>query len=527
MMDNLRSSTQKLWRHLTWPQRLSIFGLSASVVAAIALLVMWASTPTYTVLFSSLSTTDANAIVTSLQGSKTPYQLADGGTAVLVPQSMVDAERLQLAGQGLPQSGVVGYELIDKTSSSPFQADAQTQALDRQRALEGELTRTISQISGVSYASVHLVLPQTQLFSTQQADTTASVLLKFDPGASLTSDQIAGIQHLVSSSVQGLKSDAVTVVDGSGTIISSNTGVSTGGALALTAQQAETRVASNLGAQLTAMLDTVVGPDKAIVRVNDVMDWTQRDSTSNTYQSQSKNSPLGESRVITSSSTGPATTVGGVAGLGSNVPNYGTTKGGSNGGVTQTQANIDNTYLPSSTITHVTQAPGAVKQTSVAVLLNGVTNQNELRQLRAAVIAAAGLNLARGDVLSISSVPFDNSVAIAAATAAKAQQQQTLILSIARWAALVIVPLVLLFLLRRMLVSSRVKRFNELDEPGLEVIEEGQEPDATAMLAGPGNVAAIAAPQDSAERKAMVELAREKPELVAGLIGRWIEEDRG
>ncbi len=275
------------------------------------------------------------------------------------------------------------------------------------------------------------------------------------------------------------------------------------------------------------MLDTVVGPDKAVVRVSDVMDWTQRDSTSNTYQSQSKNSPLGESRVITSSSTGPATTVGGVAGLGSNVPNYGTTKGGSNGGVTQTQANIDNTYLPSSTITHVTQAPGAVKQTSVAVLLDGVTNQNELRQLRAAVIAAAGLNLARGDALSISSIPFNNSVAIAAATAAKAQQQQTLILSITRWAALVIVPLVLLFLLRRMLVSSRVKRFNELDEPGLEVIEEGQGPDATAMLAGPGNVAAIAAPQDSAERKAMVELAREKPELVAGLIGRWIEEDRG
>jgi len=175
----------------------------------------------------------------------------------------------------------------------------------------------------------------------------------------------------------------------------------------------------------------------------------------------------------------------------------------------------------------VTQAPGAVKQTSVAVLLDGVTNQNELRQLRAAVIAAAGLNLARGDALSISSIPFNNSVAITAATAAKAQQQQTLILSIARWAALVIVPLVLLFLLRRMLVSSRVKRFNELDELGLEVIEEGQGPDATAMLAGPGNVAAIAAPQDSAERKAMVELAREKPELVAGLIGRWIEEDRG
>ena len=221
-MENLRSSTQKLWRHLTWPQRLSIFGLSASVVAAIALLMMWANTPTYTVLFSSLSTTDANAIVTSLQGSKTPYQLADGGTAVMVPQSMVDAERLQLAGQGLPQSGVVGYELIDKTSNSPFQADAQTQQLDRQRALEGELTRTIGQISGVSYARVHLVLPQTQLFSTQQADTTASVLLKFAPGASLTSDQIAGIQHLVSSSVQGLKPDAVTVVDGSGTILSSN-----------------------------------------------------------------------------------------------------------------------------------------------------------------------------------------------------------------------------------------------------------------------------------------------------------------
>lgn len=289
---------------------------------------------------------------------------------------------------------MVGFSLFDKQSL--FQGDSFTEQINYTRALEGELTRTIGQVSGVEYDRVNIVIPQQQLFSSQQASSTASVLLKFSPGATLTADQITGIQHLVASAVQGMKPDDVTVVDGSGSILSGNTTAAPAGVTGLTALQAETRYASNLQAQLTAMLDTVVGPDRAVVRVNDIMDWTQRDATSTTYAPQTNKSPLSESRAISSTSTGPGNGAGGVAGIGSNVPTYGT-KTGSTAGYTQTQGNVDNIYLPSSTVAHTVEAPGTIKQLSIAVLLNGVRNKGELATLRQSVAASVGLNPARGD----------------------------------------------------------------------------------------------------------------------------------
>jgi len=518
MIQNLRTSVQGLWRRLSWGQRFTIVGLSAAAAPPPPVHLPGGRAPTYQVLFSNLPSTDASAIQTQLESAKIPYQLANGGTTILVPQAMVDGERLKLAGQGLPQGGVVGFSLFDKQSL--FQGDSFTEQINYTRALEGELTRTIGQVSGVEYDRVNIVIPQQQLFSSQQASSTASVLLKFSPGATLTADQITGIQHLVASAVQGMKPDDVTVVDGSGSILSGNTTGASAGVTGLTALQAETRYASNLQAQLTAMLDTVVGPDRAVVRVNDSMDWTQRDATSTTYASQTNKSPLSESRAISSTSTGPGNGVGGVAGIGSNVPTYGT-KTGSTAGYTQTQGNVDNTYLPSSTVAHTVEAPGTIKQLSIAVLLNGVRNKGELATLRQSVAASVGLNPARGDQLSISSVPFDTSAVTAAASAARAQQQQQFIESLVRWASLIIVPLILLFLLRRLLIG---KRLREADVSDPEILEERQQ---TVLLPASEAVPALEAPRPSVMRQSMAELAREKPEVVAGLIGRWIEEDRG
>lgn len=515
MVQNLRPSLQRLWQHLTWTQRLSLLGLTLAVLGALAAIAVWANTPSYGVLFSGLSNQDAGAIINQLNTSKVPYQLDTGGSTILVPVSIVDKERIQLAQQNLPAGDVVGFEAFNQTNV--FQTDPMVEQVNYTRALEGELTRTISQISGVAYTRVNIVVPQQQLFTQQQANPTASVLVKMLPGASLTSDQIAGIQHLVASGVQGLKPEDVVVVDGTGNILSVGSTLG-GGVSGLTVLAAQGRYAATLGAQLTAMLDAVLGPDKAIVRVNDTMDFTQTDVTSNTYDPQSPSSAVNESHIVTNTAIGPSTMVGGIAGLASNVPTYGTSVK-STSGVTQTQQSADIMFAHSNTVAHVTRAPGSIQSLSVAVLLDSrsVKNAGEIQTLQNAVAVAAGLNVRRGDRLTISAVPFDTTAQVDAVRLAAAASQQDFILNIARWAALIVVPLVLLFLLRRMLVASRDDEYDDL--PTVEEVQ-GQTP----LLPGAATPS-IQDQQRALLQRSMSDLAREKPELVAGVISRWIEED--
>lgn len=515
-MQNIQTTVRRLWDQLTWVQRGAIIGISVLTLGAVYFLFMWANAPSYAVLFSGLSSSDAGAITAQLDSAKVPYQLTNGGTTIMVPQAQVDSERIKLANAGLPASGVVGFSIFDKTS--PFQSDSFTEQINYTRALEGELTQTISQVQGVQYARVNIVLPQQDLFSSDQAQPTASVLLKMGVGGSLSSDQIAGIQHLVSSAVQGLKPDAVTIVDGNGTILSGNSSANDATTMGLTAMQAETRYESNLEAQLAAMLDTVVGPGKAVVRVNAAMDWSQSEATGTVYAPQSPTSPLSSSKTQVSLSQGPSSAVGGVAGVASNVPTYGGTVKGTTT-YTQTERIADLTYANTMTTTHILAAPGTLQRLSVAVMLDGISNAAEVASIRQAIGAAVGLNPARGDQLSITSVPFDQTFAKQAAAAAAAQQQRDLILSIARWAALIIVPLVLLFLLRRLLVPARLKEYEANQYQGVQVLEHRDE------LAAAVPVAALPEAQ-ALLRQSLAEVARDKPEVLAGMIGRWIDEDR-
>lgn len=518
MIQQAQETLRRLWTQLSWGQRITLIGLSGAVVGAVALLLMWASTPTYQVLFSNLSTQDAGAITAQLDASKIPYQLGDGGTTILVPQAQVYSQRIKLATAGLPQGGSVGFSLFDKSSMLQG-SDSFQEQVNLTRALEGELTQTIGAIGGVAYDRVNIVVPQPDLFASQQSDPSASVLIKMGMGGGLTSDQVAGIQHLVASAVQGLKPDAVTVVDGSGNILSGNTGTNAG-ASGMTALQAEARYSSNLEAQLSAMLDTVIGPGKAVVRVNANLDWTQRDATATQYAPQSGTSPIAQSQLQDHSVLGPSTSsVGGVAGIGSSVPTYGS-KTTATGAMTDTQHLANITYATPMTTTHMLAAPGTVQRLSVAVLVDGSLTAAQQAALNQTVSAAAGLVQGR-DLLSIQAMPFDTSAATAAARAQAAQQQRDLILSIVRWAALIVVPLVLLFLLRRLLIPAKLKDYDMDDYPDAEVMDHGQ-----PLLAGADTLANMAqASHRSALHESLTDMARQKPEVLAGLIGQWIDED--
>ncbi|NUP73447.1 MAG: flagellar M-ring protein FliF, partial [Sinomonas sp.] len=194
----------------------AIIGLAVLVLGGAAL-VSWLTKPTYAPLFTGLQSADASAVVAQLGKDNVQYQLADGGSTVLVPQEKVYDERLKAASAGLPAAPATGYSLLDKmgVTSSEFQ-----QNVTYKRAIEGELGTTISHLDGVKGATVQLAIPEKTVFTSQQADATASVFVQTQPGQTLSSDKVDAIVHLTSAAVQGLKPANVSVVDAQGNVLS-------------------------------------------------------------------------------------------------------------------------------------------------------------------------------------------------------------------------------------------------------------------------------------------------------------------
>src|SRR3984885_5478583 len=355
------------------------------------------SRPSYQPLFTNLQTADAGAITQQLTSSKIPYQLANGGTTVLVPAADVDQERIALAEQGLPQSGNVGFSNLEKSgiTTSDF-----VQQVEYQQALEGQLEQTISSIQGVQSAQVNLVVPQQSEFAvgTQQA-TTASILVNLAPGTVLSTGQVSAVVHLAASSVPGLSSSDVTVVDNHGDVLTAPGDA--GGTSGASNTQQTNAYDSQLAASLTALLARVVGEGNAAVQVNALLNFNQSQTTTNglqlNAQGQPVTAPTGQN---TSNSTysGSGTPPSGVLGS-SQAP---TTTGG-NGTYSTTSSQITNAV--GQVTQTVKQAPGQVQRTSVAVLLNSSKKVNQA-QVRSLVTAAAGLNTTNGDQLVVTSMPF-------------------------------------------------------------------------------------------------------------------------
>jgi flagellar M-ring protein FliF len=399
---------------------MTVLAVVGAIVAAVVFMSA-ESKPSYQPLFTNLQSSDAGAITQQLASQKIPYQLADGGSTVLVPAADVDQERIALAQQGLPQAGNVGFSNLEKSgiTTSDF-----VQQVEYQQALEGQLEQTISSIQGVQSAQVNLVVPQQSDFAvgTQQA-TTASILVNLSPGTALSSGQVSAIVHLAASSVPGLSSSNVTVVDNHGDVLTAP-GDAGGTSGASNTQQTDA-YDNQLAASLTALLARVVGEGNAAVQVNALLNFNQSQTTTNGLQLNAQGQPVtAPTGQTTSNSTysGTGTPPSGV--LGSSQPS--TTTGG-NGTYTTTSSQVTNAVGQVSQT--VKQAPGQVERTSVAVLLNSSkakkVNQAQVESL---VTAAAGLNKANGDQLVVTSMPFasagsSQSAAVAAASASAHRQQ--------------------------------------------------------------------------------------------------------
>ncbi len=389
-----------LLANITPRGRIVLGAVALGTIVVLILLMRMASAPSYTTMLSGLDPAQTGKVTAALDQRGIGWQLQNNGTALAVDSGKTAQARIALATAGLPGTAQPGYELLDRQSlgTSNFQ-----QQIDYQRALEGEIAKTVEQVDGVSGAQVELVLPdrEAQLFSSDTSPATAAVLLSgsttLDPGA------VRGIAQLVANSVPGLQTDKVTITDGSGQMLwptSAGDGSGESGGL-LAKQAAESRYDADMAAGLTAMLTRTLGPDKAQVQVHADVDANQATQDQLVYGRRGV--PL-TAQTDNETLRGGGAGAGGAAGTGANTPAY--AQVGASGNSNYRHVTSNDTFGVDKTITHTRIAPGAINSQQVSVLLDRSVPASAIPQIRAAIATAAGIVATRGDVLSVGQVAF-------------------------------------------------------------------------------------------------------------------------
>lgn len=450
MFSSLQQQFLSFWKKQSLGKQITIVSLILAAAILIPVLVNWANTPSYSVAYTGLSEADASQIVQKLDENNIPYQLKNSGT-IEVPNDQVYSTRLLMAREGLPQSSTVGYELFDGTNTLGMTEFSQQ--INYQRAIEGELERTIGSLDAVKAVRVHLVLPEKSLLSTDQALTTASVTIQITPGRTLDGDQVRSITHLVASSVEGLKPENVVVVDTAGNMLADGTGSEADTAMSQKDDQraAEQAYAIEVQKRVQSILDKILGPNKSVVQATVEMDWTQREVTAQTFEPTAV--AIRSSQKINETSTNGGTN-GGVAGAASNLPTpVATTTGAEASSYQRSEETLN--YEVSQVESHEITAPGKVSRLSVSVMVDGITDQTQLDTIKSAVQAAAGMDTTRGDQIVVQSFAFDTTAADALAADLAAQQKQQQYLQYGLIAGAILLLLGLFFLIFRSINNLR------------------------------------------------------------------------
>lgn len=412
--------------------RKAMLGLGAlAMVGLLAAAFFMANQPDYRVLYANLSDKDGGAVLAQLSQMNVPYKHADGGNAILVPANQVHDLRLRLASQGLPKGAVTGFELMDnnKLGMTQFQ-----ERLSFQRGLEGELTRSISALSSVAEARVHLALPNQNGFFREQQKPSASVLLTLYPGRTLDKTQVAGIVHLVASSVPEMNPKAVSVVDQHGALLSQVGDAQPGSA---ESQQLEyVRTLEQMYAKrIMDLLEPVLGRDNVRAQVTADVDFSQTEQTSEQHRPNQGTEPAAvRSQQLVESGSNLDQATPGVPGAVSNLPpgaaqapingdaaQVGIVPGGNVGGTSEASRRREQVinYEVDRTVQVTRNATGSVRRLSAAVVLNHVSSTDrrgqtataplpaeQIEQINALVREAIGFSEQRGDSVNVMNAAF-------------------------------------------------------------------------------------------------------------------------
>jgi flagellar M-ring protein FliF len=514
----------------------------AGLVAVLAALSLWSSRGDYKVLYANLSEKDGGAIIAQLSQMNIPYRHADGGNAILVPSGQVHDARLKLASAGLPKGSVVGFELMD---SARFGQTQFQERLTFQRGLEGELTRSILALGAVQAARVHLALPQQNGFFREQQKPSASVLVTLHPGRALDRAQIAGIVHLVSSSVPELTPKAVSIIDQSGALLSGPSDNASGQGLDAQQLQYVQQVEQSYHKRVVDILEPIVGRDNLRATIAAEIDFSQSESTSEQFRPNQGNEPAAvRSSQVSESGSGAQSAPSGVPGAASNQPPVPATApsngasaplqaaaAGTSGGNSRREA-VTN-YEVDKTVRVTRNSTGNVKRLNAAVVVNHRVNtapngkttstplsNDEVEKLTALVQEAIGFSKERGDSVKLINAPFKQDAIPKPADLPIWQQDWLLDLlrTGATPAALVLVAMMFVFgFVRPALKAAQPAPATAARGNNLNLVA-----DEPVALPG-GTTPMLEAPRTDERLVTARQIAKDNPAAVANIVRGWVK----
>jgi flagellar M-ring protein FliF len=538
---------QRLAALPTRSKLMAMVGLAALVVLMV-MLTSGQRQGEFKVLFANLGERDGGPIIEKLAQMNVPYRVSDGSGTIMVPAAQVYELRLKLSAAGLPKGSINGYELLDK---APFGQTQGQEHLNHKRALEGELTRTIQSLSSVQTARVHLAMPQQNGFFREQQKPSASIVLTLHPGRTLDSAQIAGIVHLVSSSVPELAAKAVSVLDGSGSLLSQQGDTPAPQGLDAHQVQHLREVEATHLKRVLQLLEPVVGRDNVRATVSAELDFSQTESTSEEFKPNQGDAPAAVRAIRSEESSQPgSSTPSGVPGAVSNQPPATPTapvngaaqplraatpgNGGSSGGGAKREA--ETRYEVDKKVSVTRNATGVVRRLNAAVVVNHrsatdakgkvtVTplSAEEIEKLTALVQQGIGYNKERGDSVRVVNAPFhiDVQPTPEATPIWKEMWVQDLVRSAAMPLALAVMGLVLVLgVIRPALKPAFVAAKEETGQQLNEVVAD--EPELPALAS---STPLSLAPPSTPTLDSVRALAKTNPAAVANVLRGWTNGD--
>lgn len=415
----------EFFRTLGAPRLAAMATVALITIGFFAYITMRISTPQMSLLFSGLDLADSSQIVQNLEGQNIPYELVGDGSTILVPENQVSRLRMDIAAQGLNTGGSVGYEIFD--SQDNLGTTSFVQNINRLRALEGELARTINSIEQVSSSRIHLVLPQRRLFSNEDSQGSASIFVK-TRGGRLGRGQIVAIQNLVAAAVPELSQESISIVDQQGTLLARGASASEVGSLANSIEEKKVSLENRLRAQIEELISKTVGLGKVRAEVTAELNMSRTTSNSETFDPDGAVPVATETQEIQRSDVQNAAQEENAISVANNLPNAGiqTDTGPEiQSQNTETETREQTNFEVSKTISTQVNEAGGVERLSVAVLVDGrytgggvdddgtVTpaqyqprSDEELAQIEELVKSAMGYDELRGDTVSVVNMEF-------------------------------------------------------------------------------------------------------------------------
>ncbi|MDI1361361.1 flagellar basal-body MS-ring/collar protein FliF [Methylotenera sp.] len=512
---------------------------AAAVVAVMVVFWLWSQQPDYRVLFSNYTDKDGGAIVAALEKMNVPYKFSDSGTAILVPASQVHQARLKLASDGLPKGGNIGFEILE---NQKFGVSQFVEQVNFQRALEGELERSIQSIGAVETARIHLAIPKASVFVRDQQSPTASVLLNLRAGRSLDAQQVGAVVHLVASSVPNLPAANVTVVDQNGNLLSDTSKKMGVNNLDPTQLKYIDDIQQSIIKRVESIITPIVGAKNVRAEASAEIDFSSLEQAAEIYKPNQKPDDVAirslQSNESLTSNGGAAT---GVPGALSNQPPANatapiTTPAGAAPGATAEAAPVNNqkntttNFEVDKTVRYSQQGMGGIKRLNVAVVVNNMPvvdkkgkvtyrplTAAEKTQINDLAMQAMGFNKERGDALTVVNSSF-------------AGEPEEIIPEVPMWknpetieygkdALRFIVGIVVLLLIYKRALSPMLRK---LTAPAPKLLNAPNEEDAVVNLSGADAQAQIASVATSSNNLAAAkQLAKDNPRMVASVVANW------